>query len=328
MSDKYHIIVGEQNRIKTVMVGTIEKGTGSTVIEQRGETLAKRGEVIFPNRCQIWGARVIKGKFNKDDREIDVTDPNYKGEVMGLKWGDPRGMLIDVRYIKGLPSLDVLYQENRLNFKIDENKPASADAYFLQFPNGENDFDESSDALLIQHLKWHSYNPKSISKDPQFFTQMFFEKNFEEEETVNSLLIDVRFESGRILREAVDGADSMAKCKNLFSIVKNVTDEEPEDTKMYSYLKVIADKKPALFLKAIEDYKVKVSTTFEKLKNYEAVDWTKDGTLATTKEKKNEVVISELPTKGEAIFDYLLENFTDPKVYEATYKLIQITDKL
>ena len=325
MSDKYHIVVGG-SRPKTIKVGTVLKNTGSTIINERGETLAKRGEVIFPNKCKIWAERVINGKVPKGDT-VDITDSSYKGELIGLKWGDPKGTLIEVRYIKGLPSLDVLYQEIRLGFKVDDTKESSADAFFLQLPNGDNDFNETTDALMIQHLKWHSYNLQSISKDPQFFTSMFYEKSFEQEETMNSLIIDYKFEAGKILREAVDGADSIAKCRNLFSIVRSITDEEPEDTKMYSYMKIIADKKPSEFLKAIDDYKVKMSNVFEKVKIFGVADWSVDGILVAG-EKKKDVILSDLPTKGEAIFDYMLENFADPKIFEASYKLIQITDKL
>lgn len=325
MSEKYHIVVGG-SRPKTIKVGTVLKNTGSTIINEKGETLAKRGEVIFPNKCKIWAVRVIGGKMPKEN-SVDITDQSYKGELMGLKWGDPKGTLIEVRYIKGLPSLDVLYQEVRLGFKIDETKESSADAFFLQLPNGENDFNETTDKLLIQHLKWHSYNLQSISKDPSFFTTMFYEKSFEQEETMNSLIIDYKFEAGKILREAVDGADSIAKCRNLYKVVQSVTDEEPEDSRMYSYLKVIADKKPSEFLKAIDDYKVRMSNVFEKVKIYEAADYSVDGMLVGG-DKKKDLIISDLPTKGEGIFDYMIENFTEPKIFEASYKLIQITDKL
>jgi hypothetical protein len=327
MSEKYHIVVGG-TRPKTIKVGTVLKNTGSTIINEKGETLAKRGEVIFPNKCKIWAARTIGGKI--PENMVDITDASYKGQIQGLKWGDPKGTLIEVRYIKGLPSLDVLYQEVKLGFKVDESKESSAEAFFLQLPNGENDFNETTDALLIQHLKWHSYNLQSVSKDPSFFTTMFYEKSFEQEETMNSLIIDYKFEAGKILREAVEGAESIEKCKNLFRIVQSITDEEPEETKMYSYLKIIADKKPSEFLKAIDDYKVKISDTYEKVKIFEVADWSVDGILAASdkKGKKKEVILSDMPTKGEGIFDYMIANFTEPKVFEASYKLIQITDKL
>lgn len=326
-NNKYCIVVGDGGREKTIKVGTIERGSGSTLIKERGETLARRGDIMFSNECNVWAARAINGKIDKNGRAVDITDPDYKGELIGLKWGDPKGMLIRVRYIKGLPSLDILYQENRLNFKINDNLESSADAYFLQFPMGENDFNEDSDKLLVQHLKWHSYNPNSISKDPQFFTSMFYERSFEQQETANSAIIDHKFEAATIVRKCGEGGDSIAKCKNLFSIVKSASDGEPEDGKLYAHLKIMADNYPVEFLRAVADYKAKVSDVFEKAKTFEAVDWVVDGTLATTGKNK-EILISGLPTKKDGIFDYLLENFTEPKVFNVTYKLNQITDKL
>jgi hypothetical protein len=333
MSEKYHITVGDK-RPQTVKVGVIEKGSGFTILkEERGETLARRGDCFFSNKCPVWAARAINGKIEKDGRSIDLTDREYQGELIGMKWGAKGGSSIDVRYLKGYPSLDVLYQETRLNFKVDDNQASSADVFFLSFPNGDNDFDEKIEPLLIQHLKWHAYNMNSISRDPEFFTSMFYEKSFEQEERLDSANLDSKFEAGTIVRECGNGADSVSKCKNLFSIVKSVTDEEPEDNKVYAYLKMIADKKPEQFIKAIDEYKMKVSNVFEKLKSYDIVDTTTDGILvcevsAGKGAKKKEIIISDLPTKGEGIFDYLLENFSDPKVFEATYKLIQITDKL
>lgn len=327
MDNNYHIVVGDK-RPETVRVGIIERNSGFTILkEDKGETLARRGDVFFPNKCQIWAARAIDGKIEIDGRAVEVTDAKYSGELLPMKWHQKGGTLIEARFLKGYNSLDVLFQENRLNFRIDDNQPSSADAYFLTFPNGDSDFNSEADKLLVQHLKWHPYNFNSVSKDPEFFTTMFREKSFEQEATLQTFMLDEKFEAGRVVREAGTGANSIGKCKNLFAIVKEAKDEDKEDSQLYAHLKTIADTRPSDFLKAIESYKVKISNVFEKLKSYEAADWTVDGTLVAG-DKKKEIIISDLPTKGDGIFDYLLENYTDPTVFEATYKLIKITDKL
>lgn len=327
IKEQYHITVGG-SRPSTIKVGTIERNTGFSVVRERGETLAKRGECGFPNGAKIWAARVIKGEIPKDKEgnliRVEVTDPNYKGELKGLKWGEEGGSIISVRYIKGYPSLDVLYQEKVLNFKIDETVESSSEVYMITLPNGDNDIDVSIDPLLVQHLSWHPYNMSSVSKDPQFFTSMFFEKTFEQEESITSKILDSKFDAGVIVRKA---GENMGRCKNLFSIVKSITDEQPEDERLYAYLKMIADAKPDQFIKAVNDYKVSVSNTFEKLKSYDAIDLTKDGTIVAG-DKKKEIIATDLPAKGKAMFEYLLENFTDPVVFDATFKLIQITDKI
>lgn len=327
MANEYHISVGDK-RPSTVQVGSIERNTGFSVVKERGETLAKRGECGFPNGAKVWAARVIDGKIPTDNKSakitVEVTDPRYKGELKGLKWGAPGGSIISVRYIKGYPSLDVIYQEKVLNFKIDETNESSSEYYMITLPNGDNDIDENIDPLLVQHLKWHPYNASSESKDPQFFTSMFFEKTFEQEASISSKILDEKFEAGVIVRKA---GENIEKCKILFSIVRSITDEQPEDNHVYSYLKMIADAKPEQFIKAVQDYKKNVSNTFEMLKSYEAIDLTKDGTIVAG-DKKKEIIATDLPAKGNVMLEYLLENFTDPQAYDATFKLIQITDKI
>lgn len=326
----YHITVGEK-RPATRKLGSIEPRSGFSIVKERGETLANRGNFGFPNGTKVWAARVIDGQMpEKGKPMVDVTNPNYKGELKQLKWGTPGGSLIDVRYLKGYPTLDVLYQEKILNFKIDETTENSADIFMLIMPNGDNDIDENIEPLLVQHLKWHTYNRDSISRNPEFMPlTMFHEKHFDQEDSELGKILDEKFEAGKIVRDAGTGGDVMAKCKNLFSIIASVTDEQPEDSKLYDYLKMVADVRPFAFIKAINDYKVKVSDIFEKMKSYEVADLTTDGTIVVALPgKKKELIVSGLPAKGETIYDYLLENYTDPVVFDTTFKLIKLTDKL
>ena len=337
MAETYHITVGG-NRLKTVKIGKIERGSGQTVLaEERGETLAKRGTFVFPNKCQVWAQRVINGEGPKEgEPAIAITNPRYTGELKGLKWGAKGGSIIEVRYLRGYPTLDVLYQEKVLNFKINDEDESSADANFLTFPNGDIDFDSTSDPYLIQHLKWHAYNSGSISKDPTKYDNVFSEKSFEQQERLDTRSWDEEFEAMKVVREAGDSANSVARCKNLLSVVKDITDEQPEDEKVYSYLKMISQKRAAQFNEAIKQYKLRVSDVFAKMDSYEIADYSVDGTLVVEDtegkgakaNKVQKIIISDLPVKGRDIYDYMLENFTEPKIYDAIFDLIQITDKI
>lgn len=340
MAETYHITVGG-DRLKTVKIGKIERGTGQTVLsEERGEVLAKRGNFMFPNKCKIWAARVIDGEIPKDVHGnlimLQPTDSGYRGQLKGLKWGEKGGSIIDVRYLSGYPSNDVLYQERVLNFKINDDDESSADANFLSFQNGDIDFDKNSDPYLIQHLKWHAYNGTSVSRSPTMYDNVFFEKSFDQEERLDTQTWDEDFEARKVVAAAGSGSDSVAKCKNLLSIVKAVTDEEPDDTKVYAYLKMISAKRPTQFLQAIEEYRLKVSNVFAKMDSYEIVDLTVDGTLVCedtegkgkNSHKVKKIILTDLPVKGKDVYDYMLENFAEPKVFDATFELIQITDKI
>jgi len=342
MPETYHITVGRGNRIKTVKIGKIERGSGQVAIsEERGEVLAKRGTFMFPNKCRIWAVRLnSKGEIPKDGDgntvKLQPTDNSYKGQLKGLKWGDPNGSIIEVRYLVGYPSNDVLFQERVLNFRINEEDESSADAISLSYPNGDVDFDKDSDPYLIQHLKWHVYNGMSISRDPNVTDNYFVEKSFDQIERLDTQTWDEDFEARKVVSETGSGAESVAKCKNLLSIVKSVTDEEPEDAQVYAYLKMISAKRPVQFLEAIKEYKRRVSDVFSKMDSYEIVDLSVDGTLVceditgkgknSTKVKK--IILTDLPVKGKDVYDYMLENFTEPKIFNATFDLIQITDKI
>lgn len=326
----YNIVVGD-TRPSTIQIGVIERGSGHSILTEKGERLARRGDSGFPNGTKIWGARVINGKIPEDEKgnlvQIAVTDPRYKGEVKPLKWGAEGGSLIDVRYIKAYPTLDVLYQERILNFKIDETNESSSEVFMIILPNGLNEIDENIEPLFVNHLKAHTYNRDSKSKDPAFGDFKFYEQTDEQVENVESQMFDEKFEAGSIIRDAANGSDGLAKCKNLFSIIKTVTDETPEDKKLFGYLKMLADKKPVQVLKAVADYKLKVSNVFEKLKSYDAVDLTTEGTIVALKPKRA-IIMSNVPVKPDSVYDYLLENYVAPDVFDATFKLTQITDKL
>lgn len=341
MAETYHITVGG-DRLKTVKIGKIERGSGQTILsEERGETLAKRGDFMFPNKCRVWAVRLDdKGDIPKDEKgnhiKLQPTDNKYKGQLQGLKWGDPKGSIIEARYVSGYPSNDVLYQEKVLNFQINNEDESSADANFLSFPNGDIDFDNTADPYLVQHLKWHSYNRDSVSRNPTINDNIFYEKTFDQEERLDTQTWDEDFEARKVVAAAGSGADSISKCKNLLSILNSVADEQPEDTKIYAYLKMLSVKRAAQFLQAIEEYKLKVSNVFAKMDSYEIADYTVDGTLVVKdtvgkgKDKHDiqKIVLQDLPVKGRDIYDYMLENLLEPKIFEATFDLIQITDKI
>src|SRR5258705_12266782 len=131
MSNKqsYVIEAGSIERPETVLSGTIEKGTGQTVLA--GETtprLLTRADIGIPNVSQAWGVRLNKeGKVPEEP--LDIRSADYKGQIQELKWGDSKGCLIICRFLKGYNSIDMLYQDTVLNAKanINESDPSAAD---------------------------------------------------------------------------------------------------------------------------------------------------------------------------------------------------------
>lgn len=66
---------------------------------------------------------------------------------------------------------------------------------------------------------------------------------------------------------------------------------------------------------------------FVKAESYKVLDLTKDGIIAAGKDLK-EPIISDVPTKGKKMLDYVLENCFTEASANAISKLKQITDKL
>src|SRR5574337_627059 len=116
MADKYKVLFGVSAE-EDVLIGRLEPGNATT----KGTVLKgkfRKGNYIFPNKTKAWGVRLIDGKVPADKKgntmRIEVTQPEYKGEVLWLEWGDPKGYMIESRYEEGTASLDYQYQINRL----------------------------------------------------------------------------------------------------------------------------------------------------------------------------------------------------------------------
>lgn len=321
-----YVVIAGKPRPEEIMRGTLEKGLGQTVIKgEKGMSMAQRGSCIFPNPTQIWGMRVINGKPRENGGIINVTDVDYKGEIKPLKWGEAGGTLIETRYLKGFQTRDLSYQDTVLRYKIDDNNEAASEAYFITLQNGDNVFDEKVDEGLIEHLKSHKFNRDSKSKPDDAYQFMFFEKNFEQEESKETKFFDDKFEALSIVKEA---GSSFDKLRNLFSIVSAVTDEKPEDEKKYGYLSMLADKRPKEFLGEVVKYKKMVNEAFIKIKSFDAIDLTVDGTIAATVKNKQEVIANEIPGKGDNMLTWLFDNYLEPVAFDAVFKIKKITDKL
>jgi hypothetical protein len=328
VKETYTIEAGVSERPETLLRGNIEKKTGQTVlVGDPALTLNKRADIGIPNVTSAWGVRLDKdGKV--PEMPLDIKDSQYRGQIKELKWGSPEGCLILCRYMKGYNSIDLLYQDTVLNAAANINKddPASADAYYITLQSGDNVFDPETDRYLTQMLRVHYLNGSSVSRHPDSSQQMFVEKNYAEEEQKGVKTYNAKFDAMKIVKVASED-NSLAKMKNLLSIVEAIGTEEPKDNDLFRYLSFLADTKYDLFLGRIEEYKKTVSNIFEKAKSYKALDLTKDGVIVAGKDKM-EIIGEGIPAKKEGMLDWVLQNYLDAKAADVIFKLTQITDKL
>jgi len=329
MGQKYKVFAGAGDRPATLTGQFIEKNSGQSVTDSGTKTqyTLQPQSVGIPNSADIWAVRLDKnGKI--PEKVLDVKDTNYSGKIKILKWGDPQGSLIPVRFLQSYATLDTQYQNLILNAdkNINDNDASSADAFFITLTSGVNEFDEDIEPYKIQFLKASPYNKNSVSKDPRHFNSMFEEYKDEFVESENESFLDSKFEALKIVNEA--GLDNTRnKVKNLYSILYGAGDNTVADENKFSHLKKLADKEPEIIINGVTKYKGDVSALFEKIKSdNNFLDLTTDGEIVVGKSKK-EVLLKDIPAKGEGMLDYVFENYLDADIFEAIIKLNQIVAK-
>lgn len=325
---KYVVFAGD-DRPAFVDTNFLEKGSGQTQFKEGwtgGKIANRRGICGIPTTSENWGVRTINGKIPANP--VDVKDPNYKGEINFLPWGDERGMLIMCRYLRGYNTLDYLYQNLVLNAdsNLSEDDASSADAYFLSLDSGENEFDWNREPYLTLFIKNTAYNANSVSKNPQHISSMLREKNEEAERKAVTKTIDEKVEAMVIVKNASSGS-SYTKLRNLFHIVGDLVGSEIQDELLYEVLGSLADTQPVPFMDKLNGYKRNVSGIFSKATSYGILDTTKDGVIVAGKEKKS-ILAEGIPAKGEDMIQWIYDNPIEPISFQAVHQLKQITEKL
>ena len=331
MGYKYRIHAGTKREGSNAIAGFLERGRNDIIAGKSTQVTIKAGTWGIPNGTQAWGRRLNKdGKPPAGDTILRVEDDAYRGQIEWLKWGHKNGTLIRARYIPGYNTLDKDYQDTKLGVKIvdgflDDGEPVA----LITMPHGYSEIDEDEKPMLVQMLRIHHQNPKSISCNPENESLPMF---FEVEETDNtddsSFLIETKGQCLLLVGAAANKPDNI---RTLFEIVKdmndgaNVSKEDAVDA--YKFLQAFADSKPKIFSNRINLYKTKVSAVLEKAKAYNIFDLTKDGFIAAGVNKK-EIILEDVPGKGEKMLEWAYDHCLDPAVHDGISKLQSITDTL
>jgi hypothetical protein len=338
----YEIMVGAERPAEAI-AGYLEKeynrDASSTVQygnhRTRGDlrkAAIRVGTYGIPNHTVAWGRRVVNGKPKMIDGEeigYEVDEAPYKGEIEFLKWEDKKGSAIDCRWVRGVMSIDMLYQDLRLKVKINESDDW---ACMISFKQGYNTFNDVSDKALIQFLKVHYSCMQSVSKSPNSSTQITYQEIRKEEiRRTKTKSIDDKVEGVALVNKASDGTDSSQKIQNLFKIVDGlefIDEDRKSPETMYDAMKIFADQKPELFASRILEHKKGISSALSKAETYERLDLTKDGTIGWLNKGKSQPLIEGIPEKKDVMKDWVFANYYLPNVYEGLDKLKKLTDKL
>lgn len=318
----YQIYVGRK-RENNAIFGALVKGRNDIIQGETKPASIKVGVYGVPNYTQAWGVRLVKGSV--PETPVSAENPNYTGEIKPLKWGDPKGTMIECRWVRGHSTIDQSYQDLRLKLPIKED---SIDTALILLQHGFNEFDENRDKSLVDILKVHGMNQNSISKHPEYAGEMYREINQEIIDKKETLSIDSKFECLKTINEASSSNESV---KVLFDIVNGVELSQvnrDDVAEVFSALKLFADNQPAVFAERFNNYKINVSTVLEKAKVFKLFDVTKDGLIAVSDTKGANKEILSVDAKGEKMINYLFDNLLNAEAYDFIEKTKNITDKL
>lgn len=325
----YVIVVGRERPAEAIVSHAKKDGT------PKGEDQLKRyisvGKHMMVNPTSVWGRRVIDGKPTKDDKAVELNTVGYNGEIEFLEYGDPKGYLLTIRYLKQSRSLDIEYQDNIQKLKVDTIKGEDGSA-MITFDAGENKYDEKKDALFVQYLKVHGQNRDSVSKNPNpaIYGFTFFEVTDDNVKTVSIEKGEKSVSAGFVVMEASKKPGNLKVLLDIVGEREELVglDNLSKDKQIYDGLLRFALTNPNDFDSLVNNWKKKFSDAVEKAKSYKALDLTKDGHIALIVDNKPNLMFSDAKGKGDKMIDWVLENYYDSEIYKKATGFISITEKL
>jgi hypothetical protein len=329
----YVINVGRERPAEAIVATPKKDGT------PMGSDHLKRyisvGQHLLANVCSVWGRRVIEGKDfvmeGNFKKPIQFNTNGYSGEIEFLKYGDPNGHSLTIRYLKNSRSLDVEYQDNVQKIRIDLEKGADGSAQ-ISLDAGTNKYDDKKDKLFIQYLQVHPQNRDSVSKNqnPEIKGFTFYEIT---EDNINTRSIENKEASldAGFMVKAVSNKPSDLRA--LLQIIGKREELEgidllSKDKQIYEGLLNFAISKPNDFTSLVNHHKKRLSDSFEKAKSFNALDLTKDGHIALIVNNAKNVIWSEIKGKGIKMIDEVSDNYLDAENYKKTISFIELVEKL
>lgn len=318
----FKIFVGNADAPKVIHAGNI--GPGKTTIKN-GESIIELGftggDESFPNYWEAYARRTINGKHEIDGVPVDITNPKYTGELEFLDSKQPGGMIVHCRYVKGVNSLDYLYQVNRLNIISKEKDEQNL---MIILSRGEHEIDPAKDAMYALAIKVHPMNTNSKNRTERYKNSMYKEVSLMDTNVKEVKEIQSEYQAMKIVNES---ATSFAKLKVLHTVLsaeKEIPYNKSDENELFSTLVRYAKQSPEEVLRLVRKYKEDTTSVIEKTKSFNAFDTATNGTLKVGLIKK-EVILDGLDVKGEAMIQYLFDNCLEPKNYDAINTLHQLS---
>src|SRR5688572_14569540 len=108
---KFFTVIAGRKEPATELQGTLNKRTGMPDMNAQKVSVTTKAVLIL-NYSRVWGQRVYEGENPKGKKVSSINDPNYKGKIKFLPFGDSNGEMIETRWLPNSSSLDKQYQTN------------------------------------------------------------------------------------------------------------------------------------------------------------------------------------------------------------------------
>lgn len=303
----YTVIAGRKEPVK-VLQGTLSKGTG---LPNSGAQTIKMfvGKVMIPNYSAIWGRR--KSTDGKSEVK-SVSDKNYVGVIEPLEWGDSKGELIEIRYLRNSKSHDKQYQDTVQKLRV------SDEDVFIVLEQGVNNFDEDKQGTLVWMLKHHGLmlDNKSRNTENTDYDIIAYDPKTKNESRVKAINIKNTAE-GIVL-----GATNSVARVAIIAAICNLDVKEQAEVLVEKMLDKV-EEDAAAFLNTIIKYQTQVIADFEDAVKSDIVVREEDQLLYNKRTGGKHKLLSDVEGKGNDVYKWLSEQVLESeKVYEA-YEIVK-----
>lgn len=326
VTEPFKIFVGD-NTVNKLFTGWIDEGKatvrGGTSLE---ELEWEGGDISFPNYWEAWGRRVINGKpVNSKGLPVELTDPEYKGEIEFLDKNSDNGYIIYCRYVTGQSSLDYDYQTLRLNLITKEKDEKNL---MISLERGEHKVNPMRDRAWALTMKVHPMNQNSRYKTSRYQTHLYKEVNVYDTKKNNVKEMDIDWEAKSIVKTA---SKSFAHLKVLHSVLsekgKEIRYDATDDNSLYDALMLFANEQPSEVLRLVAKYKEEVSGIISMISAHNEFDGKKDGTIALGSASKKIWMTGVQGKNLDEMLQNVFANALDPEYHEKINELFDYKAK-
>jgi len=130
----------------------------------------------------------------------------------------------------------------------------------------------------------------------------------------------------KIVKEAAASFSQLEILKTILEQRVEIKWDKDKQNSLYENMLLYAKDDPKSFHDSVNDYKRNISELLSLCQSFEAIDTTaKDMVVVKIKQNKPEIILNDVPVRGEEVYDWLFTNCMKPKVYEALVKLTTIS---